>query len=115
MYIQLSLKFSFIQSNIEHGVTVVLDYINNHYEEIIALNGYSIKSFQADVSKLAKKFKNKVQRDKLKTFIDANKESLKGALDQILVDVDNNLKIIDNELHKFKEFFRKDETKNLLL
>ncbi|KAK0085858.1 hypothetical protein PV326_005760 [Microctonus aethiopoides] len=73
-------------------------------------NGYSLNNFQADVSELGKKIRNKVQRDKLKTFIESNRASLKGALDQILADVDDNLKIIDDESHKFKELFTTNAT-----
>ncbi|KAK0172868.1 hypothetical protein PV328_006135 [Microctonus aethiopoides] len=82
---------------------------NIYYDRKIE-NGYSLNNFQADVSELGKKIRNKVQRDKLKTFIESNRASLKGALDQILADVDDNLKIIDDESHKFKELFTTNAT-----
>lgn len=47
----------------------------------------------------------------MKTFIESNNATLNIATDQILADVDNNLKIIDEKFHPFKEFFENDVIK----
>ncbi|KAK0167882.1 hypothetical protein PV327_001737 [Microctonus hyperodae] len=104
-YTEFSYTCRVVYSNTEHGVTAVLNFINNHYKELTNLNGYSIDKLKNDISILAIKIRNKKQRDKLKTFIESNKVSLNGALDRALAYVDKELKIIDKELHPFKEFF----------
>ncbi|KAK0167883.1 hypothetical protein PV327_001738 [Microctonus hyperodae] len=111
-YIEFSvIRMVIIMFNIEHGVTAVLNYINNNYKEITNLEGYSNDDLREDISSLAKEIRNKKQRDKLKTFIESNKVSLNGTLDEELADLDNKLKTIDEKLHPFKVFFDKNVTK----
>ncbi|KAK0182725.1 hypothetical protein PV327_000832 [Microctonus hyperodae] len=94
-----------------NGVNIALDFINKHYNEIIALDGYTNDDMQYEIENLAKQIKNKVQRDKLEMFLETNKASINNA-DNIIAAVDKRLENIDNLLRDYKHFFEKNMTKN---
>ncbi|KAK0094077.1 hypothetical protein PV326_011858, partial [Microctonus aethiopoides] len=110
-FIRFIVTLMIMKDNKFNGVTVALDYINEHYNEIIALDGYTDDDFQYEIINLATQIKNKVQRDKLKIFLEANKASINDT-DEIISAVDEQLKDINNLLHDCKDFFDEKNTIN---